>query len=130
MNPCHEGTPMRRPRRSSISFVLERFTVGWTTIYHEGWEDFARRCPMRPCSMDLRDRVAAAVDQKEGSLRQIARRFRVSLSFIARLLGRRRRTGSLDPAPHGGGHPPALHQDRLKRLRRRVPEQPEDTTDV
>lgn len=41
---------------------------------------------MRPYSMDLRERVAAAVDHHEGSQRQIARTFRVSLSFVVRLL--------------------------------------------
>src|SRR5512135_2905265 len=65
---------------------------------------------MRPYSKDLRDRVAATIDEGAGSLRPIARRFRVSLSFVARLLRRRRQTGSLDPAPHGGGQPPALTQ--------------------
>ena len=55
---------------------------------------------MRPYSKDLRDRVAATIDEGEGSLRQIAHRFLVSLSFVARLLRRRRQTGSLDPAPH------------------------------
>jgi hypothetical protein len=35
---------------------------------------------MRPYSNDLRERVAAAVDHAEGSLREIARRFRVSNS--------------------------------------------------
>jgi transposase len=44
---------------------------------------------MRPYSTDLRARVAAAIDHHEGSLRQIARTFRVSLSFIVRLLQRR-----------------------------------------
>jgi hypothetical protein len=32
-------------------------------------------------SKDLRDRVVATIDAREGSPRQIARRFRVSLSF-------------------------------------------------
>ena len=41
---------------------------------------------MRPYSMDLRQRVAQAVDQREGSLRQLARHFCVSVSFITRLL--------------------------------------------
>ena len=49
---------------------------------------------MRPYSLDLRERVAAAVDHQEGSQRQIARRFRVSPSFITRLLRLRRRSGS------------------------------------
>jgi len=63
---------------------------------------------MRPYSMDLRERIAAAVDQGEGSQRQIARQFRVSLSFVSRLLRQRRDTGSLDPKPHGGGPKPVL----------------------
>ena len=74
---------------------------------------------MRPYSMDLRQRIAAAVDHGEGSLRQIARRFRVSLSFVARLLRRRRQTGALEPQapwrrtsarprPRRAGTPPRL----------------------
>jgi transposase len=84
---------------------------------------------MRPYSTDLRQRVAAAVDHGEGSLRQIAHRFRVSLSFVARLLRRRRQTGSLEPQPHGGGHPPALDHEGLERLRDLVRQQPDATLD-
>jgi transposase len=58
---------------------------------------------MRPHSSDLRERVANAVDRAEGSLRQIARRYNVSLSFVVRLLQLRRQTGALAPRPHGGG---------------------------
>src|SRR5512143_3181442 len=107
--------------------TLLRFTIGWPTRYHEGREMFARRCPMNPYSMDLRERVAAAVDLHEGSQRQIARRFRVSLSFITRLLRTRRRTGSLAPKPHGGGHPPALDRAGRVRLGRLVRKQPDAT---
>lgn len=71
---------------------------------------------MAPYSFDLRERVAAAVDHKEGSLRAIARRFRVSLSFIVRLLQRRRHSGTLAPKPHGGGPSPALNQRDQERL--------------
>jgi transposase len=82
---------------------------------------------MRPYSKDLRDRVAATVDQGEGSLRQIALRFLVSLSFVACLLRRRRQTGCLDPAPHGGGQPPAFTPADLERLRQWVHDQPDAT---
>ena len=54
---------------------------------------------MAPYSLDLRERVAAAVDHGEGSQREIARRFRVSLSFLVRLLQRRRAAGTLAPKP-------------------------------
>lgn len=82
---------------------------------------------MRPYSLDLRQRVVAALDAGEGSQPEIAARFRVSVSFITRLLRRRRRAGSLDPAPHGGGHPPALGHAARRRLRRLVREQPDAT---
>lgn len=82
---------------------------------------------MAPYSLDLRERVAAAVDFREGSQRQIARRFRVSLSFIVRLLQRRRQTGTLAPKPHGGGPKPALSRSDQQRLRRLVRKQNDAT---
>src|SRR3954447_15744019 len=82
---------------------------------------------MRPYSLDLRERIFAAVAHHEGSIREIARLFRVSTSFIVRLLQRRRATGTLDPGPHGGGTPPALGPDDLERLAQPVREQPDAT---
>jgi len=84
---------------------------------------------MRPYSLDLRERVAQAVDQQEGSLRQLARRFAVSLSFITRLLGLRRQTGSLQPRPTHPGPPPLLDAAGLERLRQLVQEQPDAILD-
>ena len=80
---------------------------------------------MRPYSLDLRERIAAAIDDQEGSMREIARLFRVSTSFIVRLLRRRRASGTLDPDPHGGGTPPALGADDSERLAQLVREQPD-----
>jgi len=82
---------------------------------------------MRPYSLDLRQRVAAALDHHEGSWRLIARRFRVSLSFVKSLVRRRRETGSLQPKPHGGGHPPALDEDDRQRLQQALQETPDAT---
>lgn len=85
------------------------------------------KAAMRPYSLDLRERVAAAVDHREGSQREIARRFRVSLSFIVRLLQRRRNTDTLSPKPHGGGPRPALSRHDQQRLRRLVEKQNDAT---
>jgi transposase len=82
---------------------------------------------MAPYSMDLRERVAAAVDYQEGSQREIARRFRVSLSFIVRLLQRRREVGTLTPKPHGGGPNPALSLRDQEQLRELIQEQSDAT---
>jgi transposase len=80
-----------------------------------------------PYSKDLRQRVAAAVDHGEGSQREIARRFRVSLTFVFRLLRRRREAGTLDPKPHGGGPTPTLGPDEQRRLHQLIREQPDAT---
>jgi transposase len=82
---------------------------------------------MRPYSTDLRERIAAAVDHQEGSQREIARRFRVSLSFIVRLFQRRRDADTIEPKPHGGGPPPALGPDDRERLAKLIREQPDAT---
>jgi transposase len=83
---------------------------------------------MRPLSNDLRERILDAVDNHEGSRRQMARRFAVDVSTITRLLQLRSRTGSIEPRPRGGRtRDPALDQDALERLRRLVEEHPDAT---
>jgi transposase len=82
---------------------------------------------MTPYSQDLRQRILDTVVRGEGSSRQIARRFLVSVSFVTRLLKRYRSTNSLEPKPHGGGHPPALGPEDLERLREVIREQPDAT---
>src|SRR5262245_60201003 len=78
-------------------------------------------------SRDLRQRIIDTVERGEGSSRQIARRFLVSLSFVTRLLHHYRTTGSLEPKPHGGGRRPALGPAQLKRLRALIKKEPDAT---
>src|SRR5512135_2152494 len=82
---------------------------------------------MTPYSQDLRKRVLDTVQRGDGSLRQIARRFLVSISFGTRLLQLQRSTGSVRPRPHGGGNPAALGPEDLERLRESVRQQPDAT---
>src|SRR5258707_6380915 len=82
---------------------------------------------MTPYSQDLRQRVLDTVQRGEGSLRQIARRFLVSVSFVTRLLRTQRSTGSLEPKPHGGGNPAVLSPEDLERLREVIQQQPDAT---
>jgi transposase len=49
---------------------------------------------MQPLSNDLRQRILDAVDNKEGSRRKLAARFKVNTSTITKLLRLRRQTGS------------------------------------
>src|SRR5947209_6159129 len=81
---------------------------------------------MGPYSLDLRERVAAAIDQGQ-SQRQVARRFGVSPSFVTRLVQRRREAGTLAPKVHGGGRQLALDFPQRVRLARLISEQPDAT---
>ncbi len=83
---------------------------------------------MRPYSLDLRERILAAVDHQDGSIRWIARIFRVSTSFIVRLLQRRRRCrhGRSQAAP-GGWTTPGPGRGDLERLAALVRKQPDAT---
>src|SRR4051794_10591464 len=82
---------------------------------------------MTPDSQDLRQRVLDTVQRGEGSLRQIARRFLVSVSFVTRLLRTHRDTGALEPKPQGGGNPAVLTSEDLERLRAMIRQQPDAT---
>jgi transposase len=75
---------------------------------------------MKAYSNDLRQRVVAAYDAREGTQEQVAARFAVSTSWVRKLLRRRRSTGSIDPKPHGGGHAPAFDPAAEAKLRQAV----------
>jgi transposase len=58
---------------------------------------------MRTISLDLRERILASYDQKEGTREEIAHRFRVSLGMVKKLLQRRRHGGDIGPRYHRCG---------------------------
>jgi transposase len=57
----------------------------------------------RAYSTDLRQKIIDTHNQQESSQRQLAKRFRVSLTFIENLLKRYRTDGTVEPRAHGGG---------------------------
>lgn len=75
---------------------------------------------MKAYSTDLRERVVAACDADDATREQIAARFSVSVSWIRKLMRQRRQAGSIDPRPHGGGHPRAFDAEADGRLREAV----------
>jgi transposase len=82
---------------------------------------------MKTYSLDLRERVVKAYDQKFGAQAKIAELFGVSVPWIKKLLRRRRETGSLAPKPHGGGQQPAFEGENLKNLKKLVEQNPDAT---
>jgi transposase len=79
----------------------------------------------RAYSQDLRERVMAAVDSGAGAY-AAASIFRVSVSYIYKLLDRRKRTGETRARPWAGGSKPKLaaHDEAL---RARVMSEPDAT---
>jgi len=78
-----------------------------------------------PLSVDLRQRVIAAYQAKQGSQRQLAERFKVSLSFIRDLSRRYRQTGTVEPKPHGGGAVAKVGVSQLPIVKALVEAQPD-----
>jgi transposase len=63
---------------------------------------------MKAYSEDLRRKIIDTYNNKEGSIRQVSVRFKVSRSFVQKLLKQHQQIGSLAPLPHGGGTVPKL----------------------
>jgi transposase len=82
---------------------------------------------MTPYSQDLRQRIVDTIQRGDGTIRQVADRFLVSFSFVTRLLQLYRSTGSVEPRPHGGGNPPVLTPEDLRRLRELIRKRPDAT---
>lgn|SRR5262249_12754067 len=82
---------------------------------------------MKAYSLDLRTKILAAYQHKEGSIRQLAQRFKVSARFVGELIVRFRHTGSCAPKPHGGGNPPCIDQSKHEALLVLVQQYPDAT---
>jgi transposase len=82
---------------------------------------------MKPYSNDLRQKVIEVYRQGKSSLREIAWRFLVSLSFVMALVKQFRDTGRIDPKPHGGGKKRKIAGTDLFVLRQLVEEHSDAT---
>ena len=71
---------------------------------------------MKPTSIDLRERIVAAYDACEGTRRQIANRFKVSLGLVKKLLAQRKNLGTIEPQYQNVGRKPAFDDENLKQL--------------
>jgi transposase len=82
---------------------------------------------MDALSLDLRERVVAAWDEGTRSQPEIADDFGVSPSFVAKLLRRRRLTGTIAAKPRAGGHASAIDAAAEAALRSIVRADPDAT---
>ena len=69
--------------------------------------------------MDLRKRILASYDAREGTREEVADRYRVSLGMVKKLLQQRRRTGNIAARHHFAGRKPMIvgaHQSQMRSL--------------
>ena len=80
---------------------------------------------MRTLSLDLRERILASYDHKEGTRDEIAHRYRVSLGMVKKLLQQRRHTGDIAPRHRYSGRKPRIlssHHQQMRALLGRKPD--------
>jgi transposase len=68
---------------------------------------------MKAYSLDLRQKIIDTYNSEKISQRQLAKQFRVALSFVEKLLKRYRETGEIGAKAHGGGRTRKLSPEQL-----------------
>lgn len=86
-----------------------------------------KRLAMKPYSLDLRQKIVERYQEGNISQRELARQFRVALSFIETLLKRYRETGSVAPKVRTQQTPTKLNPEQLKGLEQLVEAQNDAT---
>lgn len=71
---------------------------------------------MQPCSLDLRERIVKAYENREGSVRDLAERFDVAPKTVQSYLTLYRATGSVAPRPRSNGPRPMVDGQALDDL--------------
>lgn len=65
-------------------------------------------------SLDLRKKILSAWENQEGSQRELAKRFKVSLSFIRNFLRRYRQTGEIAARAQGGDRRSLIKEENIE----------------
>ena len=84
---------------------------------------------MEAISVDLRRRIAAALDEGTEAITAIARRFKVSRRWIYNFIELREQTGDIVRRPHGGGRKRKVTGRQLGKIKERIAERPDATLD-
>src|ERR1700753_639931 len=79
---------------------------------------------MRAYSLDLRQKVVAAVERGDSTVEEVAATFGVGQTFVKKMLRQHRETGDLSPRPHGGGHTPSFPTSTSSCCARKSPAAP------
>ncbi len=84
---------------------------------------------MKAYSIDLRKRIVDAYHAGEGSVREVATRFKVGFRTVQNYLNLERETGNVAPRPHGGGPARKLDDVGVQQVRTLLEEKNDRTLD-
>jgi len=82
---------------------------------------------MKALSLDLRERILTTYDKENGTREQVARRFRVSLGMVKKLIQQRRHTGEIGSRRHLCGRKPRILESHRSQMRAILKKQPDMT---
>lgn len=82
---------------------------------------------MKPYSLDLRQKIVDRYEEGDISQRELARQFRVAVSFVETLLKRYRETSSVEPKVRTQQTPTKLNEQQLSVLEQLVEAQNDAT---
>lgn len=81
----------------------------------------------KPISLDLRERIVAAYEGREGTREEVAKRFKVSVGMVKKLLAQKSRTGDLRARYRFCGRKARLEPEHGKSMRQLVEKEPDLT---
>jgi len=82
---------------------------------------------MKALSLDLRERILTTYDKENGTREQVARRFRVSLGMVKKLIQQRRHTGEIGSRRHRCGRKPRILESHRSQMRAILKKKPDIT---
>ncbi len=82
---------------------------------------------MKALSIDLRKRILATYDKDNATREDVARRFRVSLGMVKKLIQQRRHTGNIQSRRHLCGRKPLILENHRSQMRDLVSKKPDIT---
>jgi transposase len=82
---------------------------------------------MKALSLDLRERILSTYDKENGTREQVARRFRVSLGMVKKLIQQRRHTGEIGSRRDLCGRKPRILESHRSQMRAILKKKPDIT---
>ena len=82
---------------------------------------------MKALSIDLRERILATYDKENATREDVARRFRVSLGMVKKLIQQRRHTENIQSRRHLCGRKPLILENHRSQMRDLVRKKPDIT---